>query len=57
MKPEAGRHPSNPVVERSWDAVFILLVKIVGANFEFFGECVYIMSIEHFKFKRYGNNN
>ena len=21
MKPEAGRHPSNPVVERSWDAV------------------------------------
>ena len=21
MKPEAGRHPSNPVVERSWDAI------------------------------------
>ena len=43
MKPEAGRHPSNPVVERSWDA--------------FFGECVYIMHIEHLKFKRSGNNN
>jgi hypothetical protein len=23
LKPEAGWHPSNPVVERSWDAVFI----------------------------------
>ena len=22
MKPEAGRHPSHPVVEWSWDAVF-----------------------------------
>ena len=25
--------------------------------FEFFGECVYIMHVEHLKFKRYGNNN
>ena len=25
MRPEAGRHPSYPVVERSWDAVFKLL--------------------------------
>ena len=22
MRPEAGRHPSYPVVKRSWDAVF-----------------------------------
>ena len=21
-EPEAGRHPSNPVLERSWDAFF-----------------------------------
>ena len=22
MEPEAGWHPSHPVVERSWDAIF-----------------------------------
>jgi hypothetical protein len=27
MKPEAGRHPSNPIVERSWDAVFFIAMK------------------------------
>ena len=55
MKPEAGRHPSHPVVERSWDAFFISMKK-VAMFFEFFGECVYIMHIGYLKFKRYGNN-
>jgi len=45
LEPEAGWHPSNPVVERSWDAVFYCHEKIVALIFEFFRECVYIMNI------------
>ena len=27
MEPEAGRHPSHPVVERSWDAIFLSTIQ------------------------------
>ena len=54
--PEAGRHPSNPVVERSWDAFFYCHEKKVGRFFEFFRKCVYIMHIT-FKIQAYDNNN
>lgn len=36
-EPEAGRHPSYPVVERSWDAVFALFIRYTLIKIQKYG--------------------
>lgn len=66
--PEAGWHPSNPVVERSWDAIFCFAMKKNATRIEFLrvvtilshnneGTIAQIISCQILKIQIYGNNN